>query len=72
MIEIENQSGSRADRSRGGQSKSGGDNNGVDDADATKLKEIGEKSSYKRSYLIIIKLSYYYYHVMYAEGKEGR
>ncbi|EFN69470.1 Neuronal migration protein doublecortin [Camponotus floridanus] len=45
MIEIENQSGSRADRSREGQNKSGsdGDNNGVDDADAitaTKLKEI--------------------------------
>lgn len=63
MIEIENQSGSRADRLRGGQNKSGGDgdNNGVDDADAitaTRLKEIGEKSSYKRSlsrsYRIII------------------
>lgn len=50
MIEIENQSGSRANRSGQNESGNGSDNNGIDDIVAvTKLKDLGEKSSFTKS-----------------------
>lgn len=68
MIEIENQSGSRVDRL--GQNEGGnglddiGGNNGVGDTvTVTKLKDVGEKSSYK----IALKIMSYYV----CEGARG-
>lgn len=49
MIEIENQLGLRADRSGQNESGNGGDNNGIDIVAVTKLKDVGEKSSFTRS-----------------------
>lgn len=68
MIEIENQSASRVDRLGQNEGGNGGDgnggNNGIGDTvTVTKLKDVGEKSSYK----IALKIMSYYV----CEGGRG-